>query len=55
MMNTRNLGPKESVAVKFKESKCAEFCLKLCLKATGVLAKLLSQDGFESDCPERKS
>ena len=25
------------------------------LKATGIFAKLLGQDGFESDCPERKS
>ena len=48
MMNVRNLGSKESLGVKFKDGICTE----LCLKATGIFVKLLSQDGFENDCPE---
>ena len=47
MMNIGNLGSKQSVRVKFKEGSG--------LKATGIFLILLSQDGFESDAPERKS
>ena len=45
MINIGNLGSKESVVVKSKEGSG--------LKATGIFI-LLSQDGFESDYPERK-
>ena len=47
MMNIGNLGLKLSVGVKFKEGSG--------LKATGIFVILISQYGFESDFPERKS
>ena len=47
MMNIGNLGLKLSVGVKFKEGSG--------LKSTGIFVILLSQYGFESDSPERKS
>ena len=47
MMNWENLGSKLSVGVKFKEGSG--------LKTAGVSVILLSQDGFESGSPERKS
>ena len=47
MMNIGNLGLEYSEGVKFKE--CSG------LKATGIFVILLSQYGFESDSPERKS
>ena len=37
---------KKSIGVKFKEGSG--------LKGTGIFVILLSQDGFESDSPERK-
>ena len=50
MMNMRNLGSKESFGVKFTYApNCVE---SYGLKATGIFVVLLSQDGFESDCPE---
>ena len=46
---------KESVGVKYKDGICAEWCLKpWYMKATGIFVILVSQDGFESDCPETK-
>ena len=47
-------GSKESLGVKFKGGICAELCLNFGLKTAGILVILQSQDGFESDCPERK-
>ena len=47
MMNIGNLASKWKVGVKFKEGSG--------LKVSGVFVMLLSQDGFESDSPERKS
>ena len=49
MMNIRNVGSKESAGVKFEEGTCTELCLELWFQGAW------SQDGFESDCPERKS
>lgn len=46
-MNIGKQGLKQSVRVKLKEGYR--------LKVTGVLVIFLSQDGFEKDCPERKS
>ena len=46
----RNLGSKGSFGVKFTYApNCVE---SYGLKATGIFVVLLSQDGFESDCPE---
>ena len=53
MMNIRNLGSKESARVKSKAGICAKLCLRSGLKATGIFVILLSQDGFESDSPEK--
>ena len=47
MTNIRNLGSKQTVGVKFKEGSG--------LKETGIFVTLQSQDGFETDSPERKS
>ena len=47
MMNIGTLSLKESVGIKYKEGSG--------LKATGICVILLSQDGFESASPERKS
>ena len=47
MMNIANLSSKQSVGFKCKETSG--------LKATGIFVILLSQDGFESASPERKS
>ena len=55
MMNLRKLGSKDSLGASLKEGIRAELCLKLPLKTIGVFAKLLSQDGFENDCLERKT
>ena len=53
--NRRNLGSQESVGVKFKEGICAEFCLKLWFENDLYFCNItLSQDGFESDCSEKK-
>ena len=49
-----NLGSKGSVGIKYKDDICAKFCLNSGLKATGIFVILLSQDGFENDCPETK-
>ena len=46
-MNIQNLGWKENIGLKFKEGSG--------LKATGIFVILLSQNGFESDSPKRKS
>ena len=46
---------KESRGVKFKESVAAELRLKLWFESDWYFVIYLSQDGFESDCPERKS
>ena len=48
MMNIQSLGLKEGLGVKLRDAICAELCLKFCFVI------LLSQDGFESDFPERK-
>ena len=55
MVNMRNLGSKESVEVKYEEGICAELCLKLWFESTSIFVKLLSQDGFENNCPEKQS
>ena len=56
MMNIRNLGSKESLGVKFKESACAKLYLKLWFESDwNIFVRLLSQDGFKSDSPERQS
>ena len=47
MMNIGYLGLKWSVGVKFKDGSG--------LKATGIFVILISQYGFQSDSPERKS
>ena len=47
MMNIGSLRSKYGVRVKFKGG--------FGWKPTGVFVILLSQDGFESDSPERKS
>ena len=53
--NIRNLGWKESVGVKFKEAVYAEWCLKLWFESDWyIFGILLSQDGFEGNCPEKK-
>ena len=45
------VGPRESLAIKFKDIICAE----LHLKATSMLVTLLNQMiYFESDCPATK-
>ena len=49
MMNIRNLGSKESVGVKYIDGICTEFCLKFCLKASGIFIILQSRDGFKCD------
>ena len=51
-MNIQNLGLQENVEVKYRESRCAKFCLKR-LKTTGIFVMLLSQGGFKCD-PETK-
>ena len=55
MMNIRNLGSKESLGAKFKEGIYTELCLQLWFERDCFFVKLLSQDGFESDSPEKKS
>ena len=42
MMNKQNLGSKESLGITFKGDVLAELCLKLWLKATGIVVILLS-------------
>ena len=54
MINIRNLDSKGSVGVKYKNNISVELCLKSGLKATSIFAILLSQDGYESECPETK-
>ena len=53
MMNTRNLDSKEILGAGFKiyESNCVQGSG---FKATGIFVILLSQDVFESVCPETK-
>ena len=53
MMSMRNLGSKESLGVKFKDDICAELRFKLWFKSDWYFCNM-SQDGFESDCPETK-
>ena len=53
MMNVRNQGSKENVEVKFKEGICTELFKALAWKRLFLI--LLNQNGFENDCPERKS
>ena len=48
------IGLKESVGFKFKEGKCSELRLKLRFQSGQYFCNI-TQDGFESDCPERKS
>ena len=56
MMNIQNVGSKESVGVKFKDSICAKLYLKLWLESDcNIFVILQSQDGFKSDSPQRKS
>ena len=56
MMNIRNLGSKESTGVKFKQSICAKLYLQLWFESDcNIFVILLSQDGFKSNSPERKS
>ena len=52
MMDIWNLGSKERLGVNFKGDICAE--MSSGLKVNGIFVILLSQDSFESDCPERK-
>ena len=53
-MNIRNLGLPESVGIKSKDGICAKLCLKLKLQSDWYFCNIMSQDGFESDCPETK-
>ena len=53
-INIQNPGSKESFGVKFNNGIRAELCLKIGLQATGIFVILLSNDSFESDCPETK-
>ena len=46
---------KESVGVKFKGGICAELSLKLWFESDCYFCHMLSQDSFESYCPERES
>ena len=50
----QSLGSKESLGVNFKDGICASCIYSSGMKTTGVFVILLSQDGFESDCPDRK-
>ena len=52
--NIWNLGSKESIGVTFKEGIFTELCLKLWFEGHGLFVKLQIQNGFESDCPEKK-
>ena len=46
---------KECVGIKCKDVILAELCLKPWFESDyGIFVKLLSQDGFESDCSETK-
>ena len=55
MMNLRNLGSKENLAIKFKDGICADLCLNLWFESDIVIfVILMSHYGFETDCPERK-
>ena len=54
MMDRQNLGSKESVGVKLKDGICAELRLKLWFENASIFVILLSEDGFESYCQERK-
>ena len=50
------MGSKESLWVKFKEGTRAKLCLKLWFESDYYFCNIIySQDGFESDCSERKS
>ena len=53
-MNVRNVGSKESLGVKYKDDICAALYLKLWFERDWYFLLLLSQGGFESDCPETK-
>ena len=53
MMNIGNL-QKKSLEVKFKDGICNKLCLKLLFEKDCFFVMLLSTDGSESDCPERK-
>ena len=53
-MDIQNMRSKESVGVKFKDGICAEFYLKLWFEIDWYFLILLSQHGFESDCPETR-
>ena len=55
MMNIQNLGSKEKVAVKVKDSICAELCLKLWFESNWYFCDFTESGyGFESDYPETK-
>ena len=54
-MNIQNLGSKGSVGVKYKGGICAELFVKFWFKGTDISVILLSQDGSESDCPEKSA
>ena len=45
MMNIRNLGPKGSAGVNFKEGICTELCLKLQFERDGYFCNII-----ESEC-----
>ena len=45
------VGSKRSVAIKYKDHICVK---KAGLKTTSIFVILLSQNGFESDSPEKK-
>ena len=49
MMNIRNLASKESLDPWYASS-----CVESLFKATDIFVILLSQEGFESDCPQIK-
>ena len=48
-MNIRNLFSQEGVGVKYADGICANFFKSPDLKATGIVAILLSRDGFKCD------
>ena len=55
MMTIQNLGLQESVGVRFKYVYVPNCPSSSGLKSIGIFVILLSQDSFESYCPERKS
>ena len=49
------LGSKGSVGVKHKDDICADLHLKLCFESDWYFSNITESEGFESDCPEKKS